>query len=114
MKFWEQFKKKPNLEGYQEYHHEKGQYRKPDAGGEATPGTAPISREADPAALNRLFEDAEVKARMEAELGRSSNTDKESFPSLLGKGASTLGKSIKKVSNGRGVLDEDDETDGEK
>ena len=108
MSFWDQFKKKPAVDEANEYRREKSQYNTPGEDGRAE-GSELRSPEANPDALTKLYEDVEVKAKMEAELGRSKDHQKQSFQSMLGKGATTLGKSIKNVSNGQGVLDEDDE-----
>lgn len=107
MKFWDQFKKKPVPPVNGEYHRSKSAYSKNTESSEAGESSG-LRRDSDPDALARLYEDPAVKARMEEELGRSTDSQKESIQSLLGKGATTLGRSIKKVSNGQGVLDEED------
>ena len=111
MKFWVQFKKKDQPQGYDEYTREKSQYSKPDEMDEAdsTGTSGQLNKPANSDALDKLYEDQEVKAKMEAELAQGGDTKKESFQSLLGNGATTLGRSIKKVSSGQGVLDDDKE-----
>lgn len=113
MKFWEQFKKKPNSEDFKEYHREKSQYHKDEVIEDSeVPEEIELRRQgADPDALEKLFKDPVVKARMEAELGKSSNSEKVTFQNMIGKGASTLGKSIKKVSSGKDLLDDENDED---
>lgn len=106
MKFWEQFKKKGEPQDPGEYKREKSQYNKTDESETAVQSDR-LSQHANPDALTKLYEDQEVKAKMEAELTHSDDAKKESFQSMLGNGATTLGRSIKKVSSGQGVLDDD-------
>lgn len=111
MSFWDKLKKKTNPPEPTEYQREKSAYEKPQSNDEVLPGdnhraNRPLE---DPEALRKLYEDTQVKARLEKEMGRNRSDDMDSFGQMIGKGVGTLGDSLKKVSSGQSLLDDDDD-----
>lgn len=103
----------------QEYTREKSRYEKGEGeeGKQRDDESLRISSPEDPEALSRLREDPEVRMLMEQAMEEGNSDDRESIQSMLGKGVSTLARSIKKASRGDGDLldgDHEDEKHGGK
>lgn len=105
MKFWDRFKKK-NTPQDQDYQRQKSHYEKlePINTDDAKEKAAIENNDA----MKKLLEDEEIRQKLKAELAASSESEKSSFGQMLGKGVETLGGSIKKVSKGENLFDEED------
>lgn len=93
------------------YTRQKSNYDKveKDDGLKENPGRSGSSHE-DPDALARLQEDEDVQALMEQAMEKGKSEDSASIQGMLGKGVSTLVRSLKKVpGGGEDLLDDDDE-----
>lgn len=107
MKFWDQLKKNKPKETEQEYHREKSNYDKSENfSSNVTSNQKQPNEQSD--ALKRLLEDEEIRQRVQEELASSKDSDKNTFGQMIGKGVETLGGSLKKVSKGQSLLDEED------
>lgn len=106
MKFWDRFKKKKTAQEEEDYQRQKSHYEKQESGniddGEKKAGAENND------AMKKLLEDDEIRQRLQAELAASSESEKSSFAQMFGKGVETLGGSIKKVSKGENLFDEED------
>lgn len=105
MSIWDKMKKKPTVPASTEYHREKGRYEKPENEKSPVDHSDALNQVNDDA-LKQLYEDQAVKARLKEELAACEDNEKKTFGQMLGKGAATLGESLKKVSTGQDLLDE--------
>lgn len=106
MKFWDRFKKKPIPPEGNDYKRQEGNYEKPDQleNGNLDKKLSNVNNDA----MQRLLEDEETRQRLQEELAASSKAEHNSLGQMLGKGIETLGGSLKKVSKGESLFDDED------
>ena len=107
MKFWDRFKKKQTVQEVEDYQREKSHYEKLES--EDTDDAMKKAGFENNDAMKKLLEDEEIRQKLQTELAASSESEKSSFGQMFGKGVKTLGGSIKKVSKGENLFDEDRE-----